>query len=54
MRREIRIVRLSLVISLKENKKLVRVHSMLNPLEDFLRTVVRGDSSNALQGRKGL
>ena len=52
MRSEIRIIRLSLVISLKENKKLVHVHSMPNPLEDFLRTVVRGDSSNVLLRRK--
>ena len=46
MRRETRIVRLSLVISLKGNKNLVNVNPMLNPHKDFLRTVVTGDSSN--------
>ena len=52
MRRETRIVRLSPVISLKGNKNLVHVNPMLNPHEDFLRPVVRGDSSNVWpQGR---
>lgn len=46
MRRETRIVRLSLVTSPKENKNLVNDNPMLNPHEDVLRTVVTGDSSN--------
>ena len=48
MRREVRIVQLSLLTSLKGNKKLVHVQPMLYPLEDFLCMVIRGDSSNAL------
>lgn len=48
LRWKVSLVRLSLVITLKGCKKVVYINFVFNLLEDFLCTVVRGDSSNAL------
>lgn len=53
MRKKVRFVRLSLVITLNGSKKVVYINFMLNLLEDFLRMIVRGDSAAAMRCHDG-